>query len=84
MKEHYTRKGVTISIEDFSQYVDRNGDGVLDENDAFTEVIPDDQLTEENIFQDATTIQNALDGIYAKLVDFTTLQLTVEAIRTKK
>ena len=31
MKEHYTRKGVTISIEDFSQYVDRNGDGVLDE-----------------------------------------------------
>lgn len=84
MKEHYTRKGVTISIEDFSQYVDRNGDGVLDENDAFTEAIPDDQLTEEDFFQDATTIQNALYGIYAKLVDFTTLQLTVEAIKTKK
>ena len=84
MKEHYTKKGVTISIEDFSQYVDRNGDGVLDKNDEFTEVIPDDELTEEEIFQSATTIQNALYGIYVKLVDFTTLQLTVEAIKTQK
>ena len=33
MKEFYANKGVTMECDDFSQFIDFNGDGVLDEND---------------------------------------------------
>ncbi len=33
MKEFYANKGITMECDDFSKFVDFNGDGVIDEND---------------------------------------------------
>lgn len=84
MKEYYEEKGVNINIEEFSAYVDHNGDGTLDDEDDFLDLVPGETIEMEEIFQTESTIQAVLNGTYAKLRDFCTRQLAIEAIRTGK
>ena len=83
MKEFYAEKGTTIECDDFSKYIDFNGDGVIDENDQEEDTTPS-EMTEETYLTTEEAVQSAITGIYAQLASFETYQLALEAVRLGK
>lgn len=81
MKEFYGNKGVTIECDDFSKYIDFNGDGVIDENDNEE---PTYELVEESYFNTKEEVISALGYAYSQVSLFETYQLSLEAIRLGK
>lgn len=74
MKEFYDDKGVDFQCDDFSQYIDFNGDGVIDDDD------------EEVWFDvDAVTPEDYTYNNYLPILcKFTANQLIIQAIRFNK
>lgn len=74
MKEFYDDKGVDFQCDDFSQYIDFNGDGVIDDDDeeGGEAVTPEDQIVTDHVYN------------YLPILKFTANQLTIQAIRFKK
>lgn len=85
MKEFYANKGVTIQCDDFSKYIDFNGDGVIDESDkeGLNEE-PNVVVIEDNYFNTKHDVYAVLNGCYAGLQQFINSQLQLEFIRTNK
>lgn len=87
MKEFYANKGVTIQCDDFSQYIDFNGDGVindedkegLNQNSDVSNVEPD-----PNFFHNINAVYQVLGRCYAGLQQFINSQLQLEFIRTQR
>ena len=85
MKEFYTNKDVTIQCDDFSKYIDFNGDGVIDESDkeGINEE-PNVVVVEDNYFNTKNDVYAVLNGCYAGLQQFINSQLQLEFIRTQR
>ena len=65
MENFYKDKGRNININDFSTFVDFNGDGIIDENDKeILDVVPKDSISEEPLFTSEQNIKAALLGVY--------------------
>ncbi len=64
MESFYKEKGSNITIEDFSQYIDFNGDGIIDDNDAILEVTPTDSNSTSYYWIDKQAVENSLAGLY--------------------
>lgn len=83
MKEFYAYKGVDIQCDDFSKFIDFNGDGVINDEDK-------EGLNEEPIkvvvdaFNTKNNVYAVLNGCFASLQQFVNAQLQLEYIRTKK
>ena len=85
MKEFYANKGVNLQCDDFSPYIDFNGDGVINEDDGENlDVTPPDVVVVDEFWNDANSVRAILNGCYASLQKFTNAQLQLEYIRTKK
>lgn len=80
MKEFYSNKGVTIQGGDFSQYIDFNGDGVIDPNDSIS--ITHERVVEENIWINKNDLQGILSSCYLNSLEFESYQLILEGLRT--
>lgn len=84
MKEFYSNKGVDIQIDDFSRYIDFNGDGVINEEDEETlDVTPGNQTTEETFFTTEQNVKDAVSGCYMYASVFTSNQMVLQAVRFK-
>ena len=85
MKEFYANKGVDIQCDDFSQFIDFNGDGVINEDDGEDlNITPPDVVVVDEFWNDANSVRSILNGCYASLQKFINTQLQLEYIRTKK
>ncbi|MBP3228135.1 MAG: hypothetical protein J6M53_05025 [Bacteroidaceae bacterium] len=65
MKAFYAERGSTLQVQDFSKYIDFNGDGVIDENDkeADEDVLPGNKPVEETWFN-GQNVDAYVNGIY--------------------
>ena len=85
MKEFYTNKGVAIQCDDFSIFIDFNGDGVInDEDKEDISQNPDVVVIDDNIFSNKNNVYGVLNSCYAGLQQFINSQLQLEYIRTQK
>lgn len=64
MEAFYKEKGSSITVNDFSEYIDFNGDGIIDDNDAILDVVPTDKSAEETIFINESGAMAVIEGIY--------------------
>ena len=80
MEEYYLSKGSNVAIGDFSQFVDFNGDGVIDDKDKETIVNPGTSIG-ETFFKSEREASNVLNSIYVALRDYITCQNQLDAMR---
>ncbi len=85
MQQFYEQKGVTLKCDDFSRFIDFNGDGVIDGNDGedLEEIAPE-HTAEESVFGTEANAQSVLASAYAQTALFEAYQLTIEAARLGK
>lgn len=78
MEEYYQSKGSNVTIGDFSQFIDFNGDGVIDDKDeeSKSEITPG-----SSVFKSEKEASNVLSSIYAGLRDYITYQNQLDAMR---
>lgn len=82
MEEFYKSKGSNITIGNFSNFVDFNGDGVIDDQDQEELLVePTDTVCEEHFFMDENDFRMALIGFYSSLVDYITYQNELDGMR---
>lgn len=76
MKRFYVEKGCNIGVNDFSAYIDFNGDGIINSEDK--EIQP-------NIISIVTITENQpqefLKNLYSNAMEYTGMQLQLEGIR---
>ena len=83
MKKFYAEKGVTMECDDFSPYIDFNGDGIIDEHDKEVLVVePVNQIVSEDFWTSKTQLMQVLASCYLKGTEFAQAQLLLEGIRT--
>lgn len=82
MEEYYQSKGCNVAIGNFSQFIDFNGDGVIDDKDEETlDVVNPGTSTEETFFKSEKEASYVLNSIYAGLHDYITYQNQLDAMR---
>ena len=82
MEEYYQSKGSNVAIGNFSQFIDFNGDGVIDDKDEETlDVVNPGTSTEETFFKSEKEASYVLNSIYAGLHDYITYQNQLDAMR---
>ena len=82
MEEYYQSKGSNVAIGNFSQFIDFNGDGVIDDKDEETlDVVNPGTSTEETFFKSEKEASYVLNSIYAGLRDYITYQNQLDAMR---
>ena len=82
MEEFYKGKGSNVTINDFSSFVDFNGDGVIDENDKEElDLTPDNKTDESTFFNDEKNVQAIVNSMYVKVRDYINLQNGLDAVR---
>ena len=82
MEEYYQSKGSNVAIGNFSQFIDLNGDGVIDDKDEETlDVVNPGTSTEETFFKSEKEASYVLNSIYAGLHDYITYQNQLDAMR---
>lgn len=85
MKQFYADKGVTVVCDDFSKYIDFDGNGLIDDNDKeYAEEIYNQTVAVEEIWNTPANIQAVLSNCYSIFQQFTHSQLQLEYLRTKK
>ena len=85
MKKFYANKGVDIQCNDFSEYIDFNGDGVInDEDREGLNQNPDVVISEDSYFNNKHDVYTVLNGCYAGLQQFINSQLQLEFIRSQR
>lgn len=85
LKRYYAEKGTQIECEDFSRFIDFNGDGLIDENDQeYLAEPPVDPVTEESVFNTKEGFDAVLSAIYLECSAFESWQLQLEGLRTNK
>lgn len=81
MEEYYQSKGSNVAIGDFSQFVDFNGDGVIDDKDEETlDVVNPGTSIDGTTFKDEEA-SYVLNSIYVGLRDYITCQNQLDAMR---
>lgn len=82
MEDFYKGKGSNVNINDFSSFVDFNGDGVIDENDKEElDLTPDNKTDESTLFNDEKNVQAIVNSMYIKVRDYINLQNGLDGIR---
>lgn len=82
MEEYYQSKGSNVAIGNFSQFIDFNGDAVIDDKDEETlDVVNPGTSTEETFFKSEKEASYVLNSIYAGLHDYITYQNQLDAMR---
>ena len=84
MKEFYSNKGVSIQCDDFSKYIDFNGDGVIDDSDKDYIDAEPNVIVADDFFKTKTDVYMVLNGCYSALQQFVNSQLQLEYIRTQR
>ncbi|MBO5584978.1 MAG: RagB/SusD family nutrient uptake outer membrane protein [Bacteroidaceae bacterium] len=79
MKAFYADRGVSIECDDYSGFIDFNGDGAIDEND---KEWLDMDIVEESFWATEADLESAFMHCYLKCLQFETAQRYLEAIRT--
>ena len=84
MQAFYAERGMTLQVQDFSAYIDFNGDGVIDDQDEEEDddmsIYPDEQVSEETWFS-GENIDAYVNGVYYFATLFATDQFTLQALR---
>lgn len=78
MEEYYQSKGNNITIGDFSQYVDFNGDGVIDDKDEET---PEHDLTATEVVYNEEKMTELLSNIYTSAREYIAYQNELDVMR---
>lgn len=82
MEDFYKGKGSNVTINDFSSFVDFNGDGVIDENDKEElDLTPDNKTDEDTLFNEEENVQAIVNSMYIKVRDYINLQNGLDGIR---
>ena len=79
MEEYYQSKGSNVAIGNFSQFIDFNGDGVIDDKDE--ETLNPGTSTGETFFKGENEALHVLNSIYVGLRDYITCQNNLDAMR---
>jgi len=84
MKDFYNNKGIAFECDDFSKYVDFNGDGVIDGNDVEgTSIVPENDVVVEEYWASEQDVRSVLMACYTALTSFVNNQVRLENMRTK-
>lgn len=78
MEEYYQSKGNNITIGDFSQYVDFNGDGVIDDKDEET---PEQDFTATEVVYNEEKVTELLSNIYTSAREYIAYQNELDVMR---
>lgn len=78
MEEYYQSKGNNITIGDFSQYVDFNGDGVIDDKD---EEMPEDDFPTASVVYNEEKVTALLSDIYTSAREYIAYQNELDVMR---
>lgn len=85
MKEYYGKQNVAVYCEDFSKYIDFNGDGVIDGNDKESSDMnekPNIPVSiEDNLIASEGKVRNVASAMYASLAEFIQYQKVLECAR---
>lgn len=79
MEEYYQSKGSNVAIGNFSQFIDFNGDGVIDDKDE--ETLNPGTSTGETFFKGENEALYVLNSIYVGLRDYISCQNNLDAMR---
>lgn len=80
MKNFYSERGMTLLIQDFSKFIDFNGDGVIDDNDEVSNR-EHTVVVEENFWNNVEDLKNILGGAYINCWHFFDAKISLEFIR---
>ena len=85
MKEYYGKQNVAVYCEDFSKYIDFNGDGVIDGNDKESSDMnekPNIPVSiEDNLIASEGQVRSVASAMYASLAEFIQYQKALECAR---
>ena len=85
MKEYYGKQNVAVYCEDFSKYIDFNGDGVIDGNDKESSDMnekPNIPVSiEDNLIASEEQVRSVASAMYASLAEFIQYQKVLECAR---
>lgn len=81
MSKFYEERNLAIQIQDFSKFIDYNGDGIIDSSDeeGLNEE-PQESIIEESFFNNENDVIMALNGCYSYTRDFSVYLATIESI----
>ncbi len=77
MKRFYAGKGSEVQVNDFTKFIDFNGDGVIDSNDSEEETVevnPGTVITERSIVESETDVRSIIANVYSKALQYITMQ----------
>uniref|UniRef100_A0AB33J110 RagB/SusD family nutrient uptake outer membrane protein n=1 Tax=Prevotella sp. GTC17254 TaxID=3236794 RepID=A0AB33J110_9BACT len=79
MKRYYSEKGRKAEVNDFSAYIDFNGDGIIDDKD---EYVPYVLISSDNSYWPPIhELQNMVNYVFRQAMEYIKLQLELEAFR---
>ena len=81
LTNYYREKGHTIHLGDVWKYIDRNGDGILNEEDEFIDEIPT-PLPEETFFSKEENTKAIITDSYSKARSYLQQIMVLDAIRS--
>ncbi len=82
MEQFYNSKGCNIKINDFSPYVDFNGDGMIDDkDDEFLDITPTDSMITESFWHVEEELKLSLSSVHRYAQDYISMQTKLDAIR---
>lgn len=84
MKEFYANKGITFECDDFSKFVDFDGNGVIDENDKEVDDEPSNTVIDERYYYDPAKVQTMLASAYSETARFAYYQNVIDNVRLGK
>lgn len=83
LRNFYAAKGVAVELDDFSRYIDFNGDGIIDGTDEeYIAEPPVDPVTEETFFKTKEDLMTVLNYSYLKGTEVESWLLQLENMRT--
>lgn len=83
MQDFYNERGISLQIQDFSPYIDFNGNGVIDEQDKEADLDnhTTDTIVEENLITNENDVKTIINVILSQLSYFSADQLTLQMQR---
>lgn len=82
MEDFYKGKGSDVNINDFSSFVDFNGDGIINDNDKeWLDVTPKDSLVSGTYWTSEESFKNAINGMYVTAKTVVNNQISLDRMR---
>lgn len=84
LTDYYKEQGKVVKFNPINKYIDRNGDGVLDEKDEFLDEAPKDSISEDEFFKKEEDFKAVLTSCYAGVSNYLQRTTVLDAVHCKQ